>query len=54
MEWDPHKLQVDTLRPNDPRLRVGTIAADKIVAGVLEWDCNLVAPLLEEGEEGSS
>lgn len=29
-EWDPDKLQVDTLPPNDPRIQ-----ADKIVAGSL-------------------
>lgn len=35
MEWDPDKLQVDTLLPDDPRLRVGTITADKVRAGTL-------------------
>lgn len=35
MEWDPDKLQVDTLLPDDPRLQVGTITADKVRAGTL-------------------
>ena len=44
MEWDPDKLQVDTLLPDDPRLQVGTITADKVSAGTL----NLGAALTEE------
>lgn len=36
MEWDPDKLKVGTLRPNDPLLKVGTITSDKIVAGALK------------------
>lgn len=38
MEWDPDKLQVDTLLPNDPRIQIDTITADKIVAGEFDWD----------------
>jgi len=38
MEWDPDKLQADTLRPNDPRIHIGTISADRIVAGEFDWD----------------
>lgn len=44
MEWDPDKLQVDTLLPDDPRLQVGTITSDKVRAGTL----NLGAFLTEE------
>lgn len=44
MEWDPDKLQVDTLLPDDPRLQVGTITADKVRAGSL----NLGALLTRE------
>lgn len=44
MEWDPDKLQVDTLLPDDPRLHIGTITADKVSAGSL----NLGAALTEE------
>lgn len=44
MEWDPDKLQVDTLLPDDPRLQVGTITVDKVRAGSL----NLGAPLTRE------
>lgn len=33
MEWDPSKIQADTLLPDDPRLHIGTITADKISAG---------------------
>ena len=35
MEWDANKVQVDTLLPDDPRLQVGTITADKVSAGTL-------------------
>ena len=33
MEWDANKVQVDTLLPDDPRLHIGTITADKVRAG---------------------
>ena len=36
MKWDPDKLQVDTLLPDDPRVQVGTITADKVSAGTLK------------------
>lgn len=48
MEWDPDKLKVAALRPDDPLLRVGTITSDRIVAGVLRR----TAP--QEGAPGSS
>lgn len=38
MEWDPSKIQADTLRPDDPRIHIGTISADRIVAGEFDWD----------------
>lgn len=44
MEWDPDKIEADTMRPDDPRLHIGTITADKVCAGVL----NLGAALTEE------
>lgn len=44
MKWDSDKLQVDTLLPDDPRLHIGTITADKVRAGSL----NLGAFLTEE------
>ena len=44
MEWDPDKVQVDTLLPDDPRLHIGTITADKVSAGTLD----LGAALTEE------
>lgn len=44
MEWDPDKVQVDTLLPDDPRLHIGAITADKVSAGTL----NLGAALTEE------
>lgn len=44
MEWDANKVQVDTLLPDDPRLHIGTITADKVDAGSL----NLGAALTEE------
>lgn len=44
MEWDPDKVQVDTLLPDDPRLHIGTITADKVSAGTL----NLGAALTKE------
>ena len=33
MEWGPSKIQADTLLPDDPRLHIGTIKADKVRAG---------------------
>lgn len=36
MEWDPDKLQVGTLRMSDPKVRVGTVTFDKIVAERLD------------------
>lgn len=33
MEWNPGKIQADTLLPDDPRLHIGTITADKVSAG---------------------
>ena len=44
MEWDPSKIQADTLLPDDPRLHIGTITADKVSAGSLD----LGAALTEE------
>lgn len=44
MKRDPDKLQVDTLLPDDPRLHISTITADKVSAGTL----NLGAALTEE------
>ena len=44
MEWDPDKVQVDTLLPDDPRLHIGAITADKVSAGTL----NLGAALTKE------
>lgn len=38
MKWDPDKLKADTLRPDDPKLHIGTITANKIVAGEFDWD----------------
>lgn len=44
MKWDPNEIQADTLLPDDPRLHIGTITADKVNAGSL----NLGAALTEE------
>ena len=33
MEWDASKVRADTLLPDDPRLHIGTITADKVSAG---------------------
>ena len=44
MEWDPDRAQVDTLLPDDLRLHIGTITADKVSAGTLD----LGAALIEE------
>lgn len=44
MGWDINEVRVDTLLPDDPRLHIGTITADKVSAGSL----NLGAALTEE------
>lgn len=44
MEWDANKVQADTLLPDDPRLHIGTITADKVSAGSFD----LGAALTEE------
>ena len=44
MGWDINEVRVDTLLPDDPRLHIGTITADKVSAGTL----NLGAALTEE------
>lgn len=44
MEWDPDKIEADTMRLDDPRVHIGTITSDKVCAGVL----NLGAALTEE------
>lgn len=44
MGWDINEVRVDTLLPDDPRLHIGTITADKVHAGTL----NLGAALTEE------
>lgn len=36
MGWDINEVRVDTLLPDDPRLHIGTITADKVVAGTLD------------------
>lgn len=33
MEWDASKVRADTLLPDDLRLHIGTITADKVSAG---------------------
>jgi hypothetical protein len=43
MEWNHSKIQADTLLPDDPRLHIDTISADKVRAGSL----NLGAALTE-------
>lgn len=35
MGWDINEVRVDTLLPDDPRLHIGTITADKVSAGTL-------------------
>lgn len=35
MGWDINEVRVDTLLPEDPRLHIGTITADKVSAGTL-------------------
>ena len=44
MKWDPNEIQADTLRPDDLRLHIGTITADKVSAGSFD----LGAALTEE------
>lgn len=44
MGWDINEVRVDTLLPDDLRLHIGTITADKVSAGTL----NLDAALTEE------
>lgn len=44
MEWDASKVRADTLLPDDPRLHIGTITADKVRAGRFD----LGAALTEE------
>ena len=36
MGWDINEVRVDTLLPDDPRLHIGTITADKVSAGSLD------------------
>lgn len=42
---------LDTPLPEDPRIRIGTISADKIVAGEFDWDKFdlLMRPLINGG-----
>ena len=35
MKWDPNEIQADTLLPDDPRLHISTITADKVRAEAL-------------------
>lgn len=44
MGWDIDEVRVDTLRMSDPKVRVGTITADKVRAGRFD----LGAALTEE------
>ena len=44
MGWDINEVRVDTLLPDDLRLHIGTITADKVSAGTLD----LGAALTEE------
>lgn len=44
MEWDASKVRADTLLPDDLRLHIDTITADKVSAESLE----LSVPLTEE------
>ena len=44
MGWDINEVRVDTLLPDDPRLHIGTITADKVSAGTLKPS----VPLTEE------
>lgn len=41
MEWDANKVQADTLLPDDPRLHIGTITADKVSAGSFDLGAHL-------------
>lgn len=58
MEWDPSKIQADTLLPDDPRLHIGTIMADKVSARSLNPGAALteeqLAPLRRTVMKGSS
>ena len=44
MGWDINEVRVDTLLPDDPRLHIGAITADKVSAGSFD----LGAALTEE------
>ena len=46
MEWNPNKIQADTLLPDDPRLHIGTITSDKVSAGSLNLDAALTGEQL--------
>ena len=58
MEWDPDKLQVDTLLPDDPRIHIGAITSDKVSAGSLDLGAYLteaqLACLRRAAMKGSS
>lgn len=58
MEWDPSKIQADTLLPDDPRLHIGTITADKVSAGSFDLGAYLteeqIAYLRRAVRKGSS
>lgn len=58
MEWDPSKIQADTLLPDDPRLHIGTITADKVSAGSFDLGARLteeqIARLRRAVMKGSS
>lgn len=41
MEWDAGKVRVDTLLPDDLRLHIGTITADKVSAGSFDLGAHL-------------
>lgn len=58
MKWDPNEIQADTLRPDDPRLHIGTITADKVSAGSFDLGAYLteeqIAYLRRAVTKGSS
>ena len=58
MEWDAIKVRVDTLLPDDPRLHIGTITADKVSAGSFDLGAYLteeqIAQLRRAVMKGSS
>ena len=58
MEWDANKVQADTLLPDDPRLHIGTITADKVSAGSFDLGAYLteeqIAHLRRAVMKGSS